>query len=252
MNLLILGGTTEATALGRMLAGDARFAATLSFAGRTQRPLAQAIPTRTGGFGGIDGLARYMTDHGIDALIDATHPFAAQMTAHAVAAARQTGVALLAVLRPAWQPEPGDRWTEVPTMAAAAEALGRVPRRVLLTVGQKDLSPFASAPWHDYLVRSIEPPPPGVLPPSARFLAARGPFIEADEHRLLTEERIEVIVTKNSGGTATEAKLAVARALGLPVVMTARPPPPEAEIVPDAEAALAWLRRRHAAVQRGV
>ncbi len=251
MNVLILGGTTEATAIGRALAGDARFNAVLSFAGRTSRPLAQAIPTRTGGFGGIAGLAAYLRERRVEALIDATHPFAAQMTAHAVASARETGVPLLAVLRPAWRPEPGDRWTEVASMAEAARALGTARQRVLLTVGQKDLAPFAAAPWHDYVIRSIEPPQPETLPPSVTFIAARGPFHEADERALLTGERIAVMVTKNSGGDATEAKLAAARSLGLPVVMVARPPAPEAEIAPSAEAAVAWLHRHHAA-PRGV
>jgi len=250
MKLLILGGTTEATELGQALAGDARFDATLSFAGRTQRPLAQAIPTRTGGFGGIEGLAAYLRDHAIDALIDATHPFAAQMTAHAVAAAQQTGVPLLVVLRPAWVPGPGDQWTMVPTMQAAAAALGPVPRRVLLTIGQKDLAPFTAAPWHDYLTRSIEPP--SVSLPQVRFIAARGPFVLDDERHLLQAERIEVIVTKNSGGGATDAKLEAARQRNLPVVMVARPPAPDAETVPDAASALAWLARRHAASPRGV
>ena len=252
MNLLILGGTTEATAIANALAGDARFAATLSFAGRTQRPLAQAIPTRTGGFGGVAGLAAYLRQHRIDALIDATHPFAAQMTAHAVEAARRTATPLLVVLRPAWTPEPGDLWTEVASMADAAAALGPVSRRVLLTAGLKDLTPFAATPWHDYIVRSIEQPPPGLLPPSALFVAARGPFEIAGERRLLIEHRIEVIVTKNSGGGATEAKLQAARELRLPVVMLARPPVPQAEIVLAAGAALAWLEARHAAAPRGV
>ena len=251
MNVLILGGTTEATALAHALAGDGRVRATLSYAGRTQRPLPQPVPTRTGGFGGVAGLAQYLTEQCIGALIDATHPFAAQMTAHADAAARIAGTPLLVVLRPAWQPAAGDDWTEVATMADAARALGAAPRRVLLTVGQKDLSPFAAAPWHDYVIRSIEPPPPEALPPRVSFIAARGPFVAADEIRLLTERRIAVMVTKNSGGAATDAKLAAARALGLPVVMVARPPPPEVATVATAEAALAWLERLHAA-PRGV
>lgn len=251
MKLLILGGTTEATAIAAALAQDARFDATLSLAGRTSRPLPQALPTRTGGFGGIDGLAAYLRAQRIDALIDATHPFAAQMTAHAVAAARATGTALLIVLRPAWRPEPGDRWTMVADMAEAAAALGPEPRRVLLTVGQKDLLPFRAVPQHDYLIRSIEPPPAEVLPPRMRFLPARGPFTEAEETRLIEAEAVQVIVTKNSGGAATEAKLAVARRLGLPVVMVARPPAPDALTAPDAAAALDWIETRHAAL-RGV
>ena len=144
MNLLILGGTTEATALARALAGDARFSATLSLAGVTRRPAAQPIPIRVGGFGGVAGLAHYLRQTRIGALVDATHPFATQMTANAIATARQTRTPLLVVLRPAWQPTAGDRWTDGGQHGTRAAAmLGAVPRRVLLTIGRKDLAPFA-------------------------------------------------------------------------------------------------------------
>lgn len=253
MNVLILGGTTEASAIARALAGSARVRATLSLAGRTRAPVLPAIPSRRGGFGGVDGLVRYLRGHAVDALIDATHPFAARISANAVAAAALAPVPLLAVLRPAWTATPGDRWTEVADMAAAAAALGTAPRRVFLTVGQGDLAPFAAAPRHRYLIRSIELPDPASLPPGARCVAARGPFAEADERRLLRAEGIEVLVTKNSGGDATAAKLAAARALGVPVVMVARPPGPAAPTVPDAAGALAWLRHRAASGwRRGV
>jgi len=250
MHLLILGGTTEATELGRALADDPRVSAEISLAGRTQNPSPQPLPTRTGGFGGAEGLARYLTEHRIDALIDATHPFAARITQNAVAAARMSGTPLLVVLRAAWQPVAGDFWHRVATMAAAAEALGTVPRRVLLTVGQKDLTPFTNAPHH-FVLRSVDPPPPEVLPRSVEFIAARGPFKEADERALLLGKRIEVIVTKNSGGTATQAKLAAARALGLPVVMVERPPVPPVETVGTVAEVLAWVARRHAGALRG-
>ena len=249
MDLLILGGTTEASALARVLAGDRRFRATLSLAGRTRHPATQPLPCRSGGFGGADGLARYLTEHRIGVMIDATHPFAAQMTRHAAEAARLTGKKLLVINRPAWQQAPGDRWTGMPDMAAAAAALGCDPRRVLLTVGQKDLAPFTAAPWHSYVVRSVEPPSPESLPPQVEVIAARGPFAEADEHRLLTTRRIEVLVTKNSGGEATRPKLAAARALELPVIMVARPVlPPGIETVATAAEVMAWLARRHGAV----
>lgn len=252
MNVLILGGTTESSALARALAGDGRFRATLSLAGRTRRPLPQPLPCRVGGFGGVEGLASYLAEHRVEALIDATHPFAAQMSRHAAQAARQTGTRLLAVVRPAWCPQPGDRWTAVPSMVAAAEALGRVGRRVLLTVGQQDLAPFAAAPWHSYVVRSVDPPSPHTLPPGAEVITARGPFAEPDERRLLAERRVEVLVTKNSGGEATRPKLDAARALGLPVVMVARPdPPPGVERVATAAQALAWLVHQHGAAPRG-
>lgn len=251
MRLLILGGTTEATALGRALAQDARVQATISLAGRTRNPLPQPLPSRSGGFGGVEGLLRHLQENRIEALIDATHPFAARMTASAVQAARRSGVPLLVLLRPAWQPAEGDRWTMVPDMAAAASALGSAPRRVFLTVGQLELSAFAACPQHVFLIRSVDPPAAAALPPRVQVIAARGPFAEADELRLLREHRIDVIVTKNSGGSATFAKLAAARALKLPVVMVERPAMPPVPTVATVEEAQAWLERRHAFASRG-
>ncbi len=243
MNVLILGGTTEASAIVAGLADDPVIRAVLSLAGRTRAPALPAIPARRGGFGGVDGLVRHLRAAAVDALVDATHPFAAQMSRHAQIASERAGVPCLAVVRPAWQPQPGDAWTEVPDMAAAVEPLGPHPRRVFLTVGQQELTPFIAAPWHDYLIRSVEPPDPKALPPRARCIAARGPFEAASEQRLLEREAVEVIVTKNSGGTATVAKLVAARALGLPVIMVARPAALGGCTVADAAGALAWLRR---------
>jgi len=240
MNILILGGTTEASAIARGLAGDARFRPVLSLAGRTRAPVPPPVPWRSGGFGGVDGLAAYLMAHRVEALVDATHPFAARISRNAVLAAGVSGVPHLAVLRPAWAAAPGDDWTLVQDMNGAAAALGLRPRRVLLTVGQQELAPFAAAPSHRYLIRSVDPPPPALVPPGARVMTARGPFDWADEVRLLLAERTEVLVTKNSGGSATAAKLAVARALGLRVVMVQRPPAPPGT-VPDAASALAWL-----------
>lgn len=252
MRVLVLGGTTEASALARMLAGDGRFEATLSLAGRTTRPVAQPIPCRRGGFGGAAGLAAYLEAAGIDCLVDATHPFAAGMTGNAAEAAGRIGVPLLVVRRPAWVAGPGDRWTEVAHMRAAAETLGRTRRRVLLTVGQGELAPFLAAPWHHYVVRAIERPAPGLLPPGSEVITARGPFEEAGERALLAERAIDVLVTKNSGGSATEAKLAAARALGVEVVMVARPElPGGVRAVETAEAAFAWLEDQHAGTLRG-
>lgn len=252
MKLLVLGGTTEASALARALAGDRRFTATLSLAGRTANPVPQPLDCRIGGFGGVEGLAHYLSEHGIDALIDATHPFAAQMTRHAALAAQFTGTKLLVVLRPEWRAEAGDRWVAVDGMVEAAGALGSTPRRVLLTVGRKDLAPFAAAPWHRYVIRSVDAPPGDALPPHAEIITARGPFTEADERQLLVERGIEVLVTKNSGGSATRAKLAAARRLGLQVIMVARPAPPAGvELVATAAEAMAWLELQHAATLLG-
>ncbi len=238
--VLILGGTSEGSALARMLAGRAGFAAVLSLAGVTRAPVAVAgVATRVGGFGGAAGLAAFLRDGGFDAVVDATHPYAVAITPNAVAAAALAGVAHLRVARPAWHPGVGDRWTMVGDVAAAAACLGPVRRRVLLTVGRKELGPFRDASWHDYLVRSVDAPAAGALP-GARVIAARGPFALGGELTLLRSEGIEVLVTKNSGGGATAAKLEAARLLGVGVVMVERPGAEQAGVA-DAAGALAWL-----------
>ncbi len=239
LRLLLLGGTTEASAIARALAGDPAIDCTLSLAGRTTAPLPQPVPVRSGGFGGAEGLAAWLAAQGIDAVVDATHPFAAAITANAVQAARAAGVPMLVVCRPPWQPRPGDRWTVVPDMQSAAAALGAAPRRVLLTIGQRDLAAFAAGVAHRYVIRSVEPP--AAIPTGTEIISARGPFALEDEMTLLRDRHIEILVTKNSGGTATEAKLAAARALALPVILVARPPLPQAEVVADAAGALRWI-----------
>jgi precorrin-6A/cobalt-precorrin-6A reductase len=239
MRVLILGGTTEASAIARALAGDARFTPVLSLAGRTRTPLAQPIPVRSGGFGGPEGLARYLRDQRICALIDATHPFAARIKASATSAAAAAGVPRLAVLRPPWQPQPGDDWRMVDTMSAAFRALGPERQRVFLTVGQQELAPFGGP--HRYLIRSVDPPHPACLPPDSIVIAARGPFGVSNELVLLREHGIEILVTKNSGGAATAPKIEAARAQKLPVVMVGRPIPPSGPVVETAAEALEWL-----------
>jgi precorrin-6A/cobalt-precorrin-6A reductase len=252
LRVLILGGTTEASALARALDGDARFDATLSLAGRTRAPVLPPLPSRVGGFGGVAGLVAYLRAERVRAMVDATHPFAAQVTRHAVAACAEAEVALLRLDRPPWQAGPGDRWTMVDDMDAAAGALGRAPRRVWLTIGRKDLAPFKAAPWHRYLIRSVDAPGDDALPEAAEVITARGPFDVAAELALLHERKIDVLVTKNSGGAATRAKLAAARELGVEVIMLRRPPAPEVATVADADAALAWLAHQAASTRRGV
>jgi precorrin-6A/cobalt-precorrin-6A reductase len=242
MRLLILGGTTEATALARAVAGDEGFAVTLSLAGRTRDPAASPVPVRVGGFGGADGLARTLSAERIERLIDATHPFAARISANAAEAARRVGVPLLAIRRPAWTPGEGDRWIEVADMAAAAGALGERPRTVFLTIGRQEVAAFAAAPQHTYVVRSIEPIGDTLSVPNLRTIEARGPFDAAAEAALMREAGIEVVVSKNAGGAATFGKILAARHLGLPVIMVRRPAKPDGPSVPDAEGALAWLR----------
>ena len=251
--ILILGGSTEASALAIVLAGDERFDVVLSLAGATRSPRPQPVPVRRGGFGGASGLAEFLRAEAVDLLIDATHPFAARMSHHAVEAAELAGLPLLRIERPAWVAGEGDRWTPVPDMESAARALGgtwgETPRRVLLTVGQKELAPFQAAPWHRYVIRSIDPPDPASLPPHAAFLPGAGPFTVEAERRLLREHAIEVIVAKNSGGLATVAKLEAARELGLPVVMVSRPSLPPAGTATDSSGALRWILARHEALR---
>jgi len=244
LRVLILGGTTEASTLARLIAGDGRFDATLSLAGRTSAPRSQPLPTRIGGFGGIDGLAHFIGEHAIDVVIDATHPYADQISANAVAACGKAGVPLVSVVRTAWQPQIGDRWQIVSDASEAATALGPTPRRVFLSLGRLDLHAFSPAPHHHYVARTIDPPQQTDLPPDIRFLQARGPFDRAGEIRLLRDEEIEIVVSKNSGGGATYAKIEAARELGLPVVMIARPDKAAGHVVHSPEEAIARLEQR--------
>jgi precorrin-6A/cobalt-precorrin-6A reductase len=250
--ILILGGTAEARRLAEHLAGCEGVAAILSLAGRTVSPTAQPVPVRIGGFGGAQGLADYLSARRIDALIDATHPYAANMSANAVRAVAQAGIPFLALRRPPWMPIAGDRWIEVADVEEAVSALGTAPRRVFLTLGRKELKPFVSAPQHHYLVRSVDPVDPPLAVSRASYIAARGPFAEADERALLEQRRIDIIVSKNSGGSATYAKIAAARTLGLPVVVLRRPALPRAPTVETVEEALAWLDHGSPRVARGV
>ncbi len=246
MRILILGGTTEAAALAARLAGNPAYNPLLSMAGRTSDPRPQPIPTRIGGFGGVQGLARFLVQERIEAVIDATHPFAAIMSRNAAEACEQMRVPLLALRRPAWKPQAGDRWVEVMSTEDAVRALGHEPRRVFLTVGRLELPPFAAAAQHSYLVRTIEPIGDALPVPNVIAIQDRAPFDEAAERALMERERVEVVVTKNSGGTATYPKIAAARALGLPVIVVARPEKPQGvEEVAVVEAALDWLERRH-------
>jgi precorrin-6A/cobalt-precorrin-6A reductase len=243
MRILILGGTTEASDLARLLADDGRFEPTLSLAGRTRSPKPQPLPTRVGGFGGIAGLEEWLRANGIAAVMDATHPYAAQISAHAVAACDAASIPLGSVLRAAWNREDGDDWTEVDSIDAAALALGSTPTRVFLSIGRQELAPFAAAPQHHYVARTIDPPDV-TLPPDIRFIHDRGPFNRASEEAFLARERIEIIVSKNSGGSATYPKIAASRRLRIPVVMIGRPHKPHGVPLDDAAAAMRWLERQ--------
>jgi len=241
MRILILGGTTEASQLARLLADDNRFEPTLSLAGRTASPKPQPLLTRIGGFGGVVGLEAWLRENGISAVIDATHPYAAQISAHAVDACNALSVPLASILRAAWRRASGDEWIEVETPAAAAAALGSEPKRVFLSLGRLELTAFAAAPQHHYIARTIDPPGEVSLPPNIQFVHDRGPFDAAEEEAFLADRRVAIIVSKNSGGAATYPKIAAARRLRLPVVMIDRPNKPHGVALDSPEGAMHWL-----------
>jgi precorrin-6A/cobalt-precorrin-6A reductase len=248
-NLLILGGTSEATALAKEVAA-AGLTGTVSLAGRVERPKRQPLPVRVGGFGGPAGLAAYLRNAGITHLIDATHPFAAQMSANSVEAAAMAGVPLLALTRPAWEPVPGDRWTRVPDIPAAVAALDVPRRRVMLALGRMHLAAFAPNPQHFYLLRLVDPPDEAPPLPDYHAVIDRGPFDAGADRALLERHRIDLVVSKNSGGAGAYAKLEAARALGLPVLMIDRPAlPPRREVTSPSDVLL-WLG--HAGTDLGV
>ena len=244
MRVLILGGTTEASGLAHLLADDPRFETTLSLAGRTSKPRMQPVRTRIGGFGGGDGLAAWLAQETIEAVVDATHPYADQISSNAVAACGRLAIPLATILRPAWQLEPDDRWLTVANAEAAAEALGQESRRVFLSLGRLELGAFASSPHHHYVARMIDAPEGIALPRDTSLIFERGPFDEPAEMALLVNEKIDVLVSKNSGGAATYPKIRAARRLGIPVVMIARPHISHGQIVDTAEAAAWWLEQR--------
>jgi precorrin-6A/cobalt-precorrin-6A reductase len=240
-HILILGGTTEARLLGQCLAARADIRVTLSMAGRTASPAAQSVPVRRGGFGGVAGLTRYLREHAVIALIDATHPYAATISDHALRAARESHIPMLALRRPAWTAVDGDRWIEVKDANDAVEVLGSTPRNVFLALGRQELEAFASAPQHHYLIRSVDPVAPPLQVPHARYIQERGPFDEAAELALLRAHAIDAVVAKNSGGQATYGKIAAARTLCIPVMLLRRPPDACMPTAATLDEALAWL-----------
>ncbi|GGK43086.1 precorrin-6A reductase [Pilimelia terevasa] len=250
-SLLVLGGTTEGRALAEALAADPTWHVTTSLAGRVSRPRLAPGTHRAGGFGGADGLADWLRAHRVAAVVDATHPFAARITANAADACARVGVPLLVVQRPGWAEGTGDRWHRVPSLAAAAEALrnaecggsGR-PLRVLLATGRQSLPAFADCAGVHFVARMVDPPD-GPLPPDCAVLLSRGPFTVEGERALLARHAVDLVVSKDSGGAATVAKLVAARERGIPVLLVDRPAlPAGVRAVPDPAAALAWLAAR--------
>jgi precorrin-6A/cobalt-precorrin-6A reductase len=246
IRVLLLGGTTEASDLAKALA-DQGIAGVFSYAGRTGAPVAQPLPLRIGGFGGVEGLVDYLRREGVTHILDATHPFAARISAHAVEAARITGMPLLALERAPWQPGPQDRWRIVPDMAAAVAALPDAPSRIFLAIGRQNLEGFAAKPQHHYLLRLVDPLESLPLP-SAEAIISRGPFTLEGDLDLLGRYRIDLVVAKNAGGSGARAKLDAARLLHLPVLLIDRPALPDRPSVDGAAAVLRWLHAENLGV----
>lgn len=221
----------------------------LSYAGRTTSPRPQPVPVRIGGFGGVEGLVAYLRANAISHLVDATHPFAARMSANAVAAAKVADVPLVALTRSAWQPSGEDRWTNVADIAAAVAALDRPAARVMLALGRMHVAAFAAQPQHRYLLRFVDHPTAPPALPHYDLVVDRGPFTVAGDVQLMTTHGIDLVLCKNAGGDGAVAKLVAARMLGLPVVVIDRPVLPPRATVESVAAVLDWLAHR---AERGV
>ncbi|MFD7495140.1 cobalt-precorrin-6A reductase [Streptomyces sp. NPDC059832] len=244
MHVLVLGGTTEARRLAgllvELLPAGARL--TSSLAGRVSGPRLPPGEVRIGGFGGADGLAAWLRTHQVDALIDATHPFAGTISFNAAAAAAAAHVPLLALRRPGWVPGEGDDWHSAGSLAEAAAALPALGRRVFLTTGRMGLAAFAGLDELWFLMRSVDAPE-APYPARMEVLLDRGPFTLDGERELIRRHRVDVVVTKDSGGAATAPKLTAAREARIPVVVVRRPPVPEGiPVVDGPEPAVDWLR----------
>jgi precorrin-6A/cobalt-precorrin-6A reductase len=249
--LLILGGTTEGYQLAEAAVALPNLRVISSLAGRVATPRLPAGEVRIGGFGGSAGLADYLKHEQVGAVIDATHPFASRMGWNAAGAQAATGIPLLRLERPAWQPTAGDRWIEVDDWPAAASALSgddlaAPAKRVFLAIGRQELAHFSGLDNIWFLIRSVEAPDATLHFTQAELLLARGPFQYQDELALLRQHRIDTIVCKNSGGTATDGKLAAARDLGIAVVMLRRPLRPVLPTAADVTAAITWLTQQTA------
>ncbi len=220
--------------------------AVFSYAGRTAHPVAQPLPTRIGGFGGVEGLVDYLTFERISHVIDATHPFAADMSRNAIRAGAQAGVPVLGYERAPWRAKEGDHWTHVADMDAACQALPDRGARVFLAIGKQQLAGFATKPENQYLLRLVDAPE-GALPlPDAEVILARGPFDAEGDLELLRRHRITHVVAKNAGGAGAEAKLIAARRLGLPVIMVERPALPARDVRDTLKGVMGWLKMHHA------
>jgi precorrin-6A/cobalt-precorrin-6A reductase len=239
--VLILGGIRDSVILAEKAAQIPGIEVITSLAGRTENPIISA--TRVGGFGGALGLADYLHSHQIKALIDATHPFAAEISNNAAKAVQMVNIPRLMLVRPPWEKIEGDTWIEVESNEKAAAILPNLAKRVFLTIGRQELATFAHLQNIWFLMRAIDPPQAEILIPPGQLLLDRGPFTLTAERGLLLDYQIEAIVSKNSGGDATYPKIVAAREFGIPVVMVKRPPIPKGEKVSEVETALLWLRK---------
>lgn len=240
--VLILGGTGDATELAVRAAEISGVEVITSLAGRTCQPVSLEN-ARIGGFGGVAGLTNYLREQQIDLLIDATHPFAARISFNAAAAAAKASIPHLMLIRPAWKPVTGDTWLEVESNAAAAIVIPKLAQRIFLTIGRQELAAFAHLQDLWFLMRTIDSPQPDAQVPLGKLLRERGPFSLAKERSLLQQYEIGAIVSKNSGGDATYAKIIAARELSIPVVMVKRPAIPSCDRVESLEDALAWMTK---------
>jgi precorrin-6A/cobalt-precorrin-6A reductase len=242
MRALILGGTADASLLATEIA-RAGIDAVYSYGGRTRVPAGQPLPTRIGGFGGASGLADYVRREGITHVIDATHPFAAEMSRNAVEACAEAGTTLIALERASWTRMPGDKWIEIGDVNAAVAALPEAPARVFLAIGRQHIAPFAARPQHAYTLRFVDPPESS-LPFAADVIVSRGPFTLDGELEMMRMRGVAWIVARNSGGDGARAKIDAARALGLPVIMISRPQLPERLRVESVAEVMQWLGHR--------
>jgi precorrin-6A/cobalt-precorrin-6A reductase len=241
--ILLLGGTTEAGLMAKAIAG-AGLSGVYSYAGRTEAPMGQPIHMRVGGFGGVEGLRAYLRAECVTHVIDATHPFAAQMSANVVAACAAENVPLIALERTPWVAGDGDSWTHVADIPAAVAALAGQAKRVFLAIGRLNVEAFAAQPQHDYLLRLVDAPAEALPLPQVRVVVARGPFDLGIDTALMRDHRTEIVVAKNAGGKGAVAKIAAARALGLPVLMIDRPAVPERPVARTVAEVMAWLNQR--------
>ena len=239
MRVLLLGGTTEASALAVRLA-QAGIDTVFSYAGRTRAPVLQPLPTRIGGFGGVQGLVHYLRSKAISHVIDATHPFAAGMSGNAFAACTQNGTALIRLERAPWVAQTGDDWTIVDRIEDMPKALPHAPARVFLAIGKQQIGLFSVKPQHHYVLRWVDAPDAPLPLPQTTVVLARGPFTTREDTALMRDHGITHVLAKNAGGSAARAKLDAARALRLPVIMAARPALPGAAL-DSVDAVMGWL-----------